>query len=232
MIFTNDIMKRSKGRKDGERMKALLIANGTVENTEFYQKRLQKEKFGLVVCADGGIANAKRLGIRPDFIIGDFDSIDQETLKVYRRDGVSIERHLPEKDETDTELALQFILNKGADSIVMLGCTGSRFDHTLANVYLLKELLKHQVEGVIVDPHNEIRMIDKTMVLTDKENQTISLLPVEEKAEGITLEGFQYPLKDETLRQGLSRGISNKITASRAVIDFKKGLLLVIEAKD
>lgn len=213
-------------------MKALLIANGTVENTEFYQKRLQKEKFEFVVCVDGGIANAKRLNIRPDYLIGDFDSVDEDTLERYRSEGVSIERHLPEKDETDTELALQFLLSKGADSIVMLGCTGSRFDHTLANVYLLRELLKRQVEGVIVDPHNEIRMIDKRTVLTDKENQTISLLPVEERAEGITLEGFQYPLKDETLYQGLSRGISNKITASRAVIDLKKGLLLVIEARD
>jgi len=173
--------------------------------------------------------------IQPDFIIGDFDSAECESLTYFREQGNIMIRELcPMKDDTDTESAIRYALEQGAEQITLLGATGSRLDHVIGNVELLGIGLKAGVPITIMDAKNRIRMIDKGITLKKSEQHGIyvSLLPYTEKVTHLTLRGFKYPLTDATLTGFCSLGVSNEIVEEEAEIAFDGGILLVIEARD
>nr|WP_225877736.1 thiamine diphosphokinase [Alkalibacter mobilis] len=209
-----------------------MIANGPVDDTEFYKKLAFKEEFDIIICADGGGNNARKIGIVPDLVIGDLDSISSNTKQEFIAQGVRFEKHPIEKDETDTELALQRLVDSGCDEIVMIGCTGGRFDHTMANVFLLIELAKKNIHSKIVDEQNEIQIAIKSTKIFERKGSTISLIPISDTVAGITLKGFKYPLKNENLYVGLSRGISNIVVDNRSEIVFEKGILMLVYSED
>ena len=175
------------------------------------------------------------LGIKPDLIVGDFDSAKPEILSFFRgKSEIQFLEFQPEKDETDTELALRLAISLAPDEICVLGATGNRVDHVLGNIQLLCKPLAHHIPCMLVDPTNRIRLVDKqlTMQKADQFGTYVSLLPLTTQAEGVTLEGFKYPLKEYCMTSDNSLGVSNEITEETARITVKKGILIMIESKD
>ena len=211
-------------------MRTVIFANGEIQDYTFCQKYLLDPC--RILCCDGGVRHVKALGILPDCILGDLDSADPQLVSYYKNQGVIFSKFPTHKDYTDLELGLIWAIEEGADEIIMLGCIGSRFDHSLANVHLLLFLLKKGVRGVIANEYNEICLIDHDMTVYGNKGDTVSLLPLTMEVTGITLSGFLYPLKNETLYLDGTRGISNVLQGTKGTISIQSGYLLVIKARD
>jgi len=187
----------------------------------------------LIVAADGGAAKAVLLGLRPDVVVGDLDSLTPETLGRLRADGVDIRTHPADKEESDTQLAMREALARGASEVVLIGALGGvRLDHTLANLLLLglPELAGCRV--VLLDGQSSARVMgidgSDELVLAGRPGDLVSLLPLSERVEGVTTSGLHYPLNQEPLLQGYSRGLSNVMHDERAGIRTAGGRLAVI----
>lgn len=183
-----------------------------------------------LICADGGGRAALALGLSPQFVIGDFDSLTPEELDALAQRGAKLMRYPKEKDETDLELVLMFAAPTHQE-IIILGAGGGRLDQTLANMMLLampQLTPKHHV--IIATANEQVSLIHggETFVLRGEAGRTVSLLPLGGDARGVTTTGLQYPLKDETLRFGPARGVSNVMLSDQATIFARQGSLLVI----
>ena len=216
-------------------MKRCLILTGGRLDPAFAGSFLQTEEFNRVIAVDGGLKGAKELGLVPDVIVGDFDSVDPAVLAFYRKmEHIVWEVHQPEKDDTDTELALKRAMAMGAGDIVILGATGGRLDHMLGNIHLLYPCLQKGVHAAIVDPQNRLYMIDGEYHFPAKKmwGKYISFLPLTQEVKGITLKGFKYPLTGRDIEIGTSLCISNELIEEEGVITFEDGVLIVVESHD
>lgn len=215
-------------------MHILIISGGMLEEN-FIRDYMEKHKFHRILAADRGLVLCKKLGIIPDLILGDFDSTTSDALEYYRSTVPERIRQYPSrKDDTDTELAVSVAMDMGSTEITILGATGTRLDHVMGNIQILKKTLDRGITTYLVDSHNRIRMTD-TAVTISKEEQFgtyVSLIPFTEKVTGLMLCGFSYPVQDYTLMQGRSVGVSNEITGQQGEISLKEGLLLVMESRD
>ena len=206
-------------------MRCLIITGGTIQS-EFAIKYIKERAWNYVVCADAGMRFCHSAGILPDLILGDFDSVDEESYEYFQKVCPErMERFPTHKDETDTELAIE---------TAMIGATGTRLDHVMGNIQMLKLALDRKVSCQIVDAHNRIRMVDKFAELkkSDQFGKYVSLLPFTPEVRGITLKGFAYEVEDFTLVSGIARGVSNELEAETATISCEDGILLVIESRD
>ena len=216
-------------------MKRCLIITGGPIDLGFARSYLSGEGFDRVIAVDRGLNAAWTLGIVPDVIVGDFDSADPAALADFRRrEHIVWEVHQPEKDDTDTELAIKRAAAMGAGYIVLLGATGGRLDHLLGNIHLLYPCLQRGVEACILDPGNKLYLIDGERRFKRREvwGTYISFLPLTEEVKGITLRGFKYPLTDKDIAIGTSLCISNELAADEAVITLQDGVLIVVESRD
>lgn len=221
--------------------RVLLISGGNI-NLEFAVSFLENNSFDTVVCADSGLDAAYQLHLPVQYFMGDFDSVCPDILERYRNgevigsEGASWIRYPAEKDYIDTQLVLEWILERGASEIVILGATGGRLDHFMANVNLLMLPLKQNIPAVIVDEQNRIRLIDRDFVLRREEvfGKYVSLQPLTNRVTGVTLEGLKYPLHDYTLAVGTARAVSNELApdAREAVIHLREGVLIVTESRE
>lgn len=211
-------------------MTGIIVCSGSITDYTVIGKYF--EKADLIICADGGANHLRKLCKLPDILVGDFDSISEGDMDFLLAAKVETVRFPSEKDATDTQLALQLAMDKGCDEVILLGAAGTRLDHTLANIFLLRMLLEAGVAGILADEHNEIRMINKSIKLTKEKDARISLVPVGGKATGVTTEGLYYPLEDATLEFGTTWGVSNEFAEETASVTIKEGLLLVIKARD
>jgi len=215
-------------------MKFLIVSGGSL-NKEFVTKVVGQGRYDRILAADSGMNALYAAAVTPDIIIGDFDSADEKILAFFQQNkAIDFCTLNPEKDDTDTEFAIRESIRRGADSITIIGGTGTRLDHVLGNISLLGIGLEEQVSMELLDEHNRIRMIQDTLIL-EKEIQYgkyVSLIPYGGDVQGITLRGFKYPLSDYTMGGFNSLGISNEIVDNRAEIHFRSGILLVIESKD
>lgn len=215
-------------------MKALIVTGGDVD-IAFAAGFLKTYEYSCIIAVDGGLASTESLGLAPDLIVGDFDTVSGELLEKYKSMGIHLETHKPEKDYTDTELALDYVLHlPDIEEIVILGALGRRFDHALGNLQILLSALRKGVFCRIVDAYNCIYLLDrgKSVCREKVRGKYISLIPMTEKVTGVTLEGFKYPLYNATLTQGNSLGISNELVGERGNIAFKDGILICIESGD
>ncbi len=196
-------------------------------------------QLGIVIAADGGARHASRLGVTIDAWVGDGDSLDPEGMAALLAGGVPMERASPQKDESDTELAVREALRRGADGIVIVGgLGGTRIDHALANIGLLAmpELAGHP--AALLDASSRITLVrapgpDGALVrraLSGRSGDLVSLLPMGAGVVGVTTDGLAYPLADEPLPAGPARGLSNVRTSTDAVVTVRAGLLLVVES--
>jgi thiamine pyrophosphokinase len=191
-----------------------------------------------VVAADGGARHAAPLGLAIDRWVGDGDSLGEAGIAELEAAGVPVERARPDKDESDTELAILAALALGATTLTVLGALGGpRVDHALANVGLLSmpELEPLGVRLLAVDAR--LRCLrapgpeggPTTLDLGGRVGDLVSLLPLGSDAEGVTTRGLAYPLDDEPLVAGRTRGLSNVRERPDAVVVLRRGQLLVIE---
>lgn len=214
-------------------MKALLIANGCIDNVQFYKEEvLGKVHYDIVVCADGGIENTLKLGLIPNIVIGDLDSITNDTMEMMVKENIKTIKYPKEKDETDTELVLDYLIKQRCSTVTMMGCLGNRMDHSLANIYLLKKLLKNKINGHIIDENNHITLIDNQIELIDKKEHIVSLIPLTDRVEGITTKGLYYPLDNALMLKEKPYGISNVIISNDAKVNISSGELLILICKD
>lgn len=208
-------------------MRALILANGELYKPDVLRSRIRAGTFDLVLGADAGARYAHTLNVTLDVIIGDMDSLsDIERQGVGNAEFVS---YPSEKDETDLELALLYIEEKGINHIVIVGAMGGRMDMTIANILLLTNTSVsscrievwhgEQTLWVIRPPGEDIYGHPGDMV---------SLIPLGGDASGITTEGLKYPLKNEYISFGRTRGISNLLEEPPARINLSDGLLLAV----
>lgn len=224
-----------------------IISGGTIEEA-FVRGLFAKQRPDALIAADSGMDFCYRNGIRPDVIVGDFDSADRAALDYFEhksclrnvkpavseQEGVRLIRLNPVKDDTDTEYAVRLAIAEGASEITLLGGTGSRLDHVLGNIELLGIGLRAGVPVTLLDAHNRVRMTECgiTIARDAQFGKYVSLIPYTEQVEHLYLRGFKYPLTDYCLRGFCSLGVSNEIIAEQGEIAFDGGILLVIESRD
>jgi thiamine pyrophosphokinase len=205
-----------------------------------------------VICVDGGLRHyealkedksfsktmlhKKLIDRSPDLIIGDFDSSPYSFEEVSAKYTDSkVVRLQSEKDETDMEHAIMAAIDESPDEIVMLGSTGTRLDHTLANATLLFRLADMSIKGTIVDDNNVISALTERLSfekLSERDGMYVSLVPMSDKVEGITYTGLKYGLRDATLNFSSPRGVSNEFSGGEASIKIMRGKALVIMSRD
>ena len=216
-------------------MKRCLIITGGALDLSFAGSFLKQETFHKVIAVDAGLEAVRALGLEPDMVVGDFDTVKPEILGFYRRrEHIIWDTHQPEKDETDTELALLKAQATGCTQVVILGATGGRMDHMLGNIHLLFPCLQKGIEAYILDSQNRIYLIDGERAFRRSElwGKYISFLPLTDRVRGITLRGFQYPLYQKDIEIGTSLCISNELAEEEGSITFTEGVLIVVESHD
>lgn len=217
-------------------MRAAIFSGGSMEE-EFVKKYLAGWRPDCILAADRGLEFCRRNQIRPDVILGDFDSVDPEIIEQYeKQEKIPVRRFNPVKDATDTAIAMNQALEMGAGEICFFGATGTRLDHTLSNIYNLRLLRERGIYGSIVDAHNRITMPPGQEIRLKKSEQFgtyVSLFPFGREVRGLTLQGFKYPLEDYTLTLG-DGGLSasNEIVEDTACIRYREGALILVESRD
>lgn len=209
--------------------KIIIVSGGFLDDPVFFHKAIKKMEDCLIICCDGGARHFQNSAIKPDVIIGDMDSIDAAQLADYSAKEIKIIKHPPDKNFSDTELALDYALNLKPQEIFIWCALGGRIDHTLANVFLLCRGLENGIRTFLLDEYCETFVLDKKVSFINEKGKTVSLLALTPEVTGITLSGFLYPLENGTLKMGESRGISNVINEARAVISASEGKLLVVK---
>ena len=215
-------------------MKFLIVSGGSLHK-EFVTKVVGQGRYDRILAADSGMNALYAAAVTPDIIIGDFDSADKKILAFFQQNKeIDFCTLNPEKDDTDTEFAIRESIRRGADSITIIGGTGTRLDHVLGNISLLGIGLEEGVRMELLDAHNRICMIDHSVTLKKKEQygNYLSLIPYNGNVTGVTLKGLKYPLHDYTMGGFNSLGISNEIVDDEASIELTSGQLLVIESRD
>ena len=207
-------------------MKAFIYTGGSI-----YAGNITEHPKGddLIIAADGGYLNASALGVRPDILLGDLDSLEgasvpkeTETLQVPA-----------EKDFTDTQLAVDTAIKKGASEIIIIGGLDGRLDHTLSNLAILEDLYEKRIHAHIVNGQNRIRYINSTSTLIPRSGyKYLSILCLSEKVKGVDIEGCKYPLKNATIKRKFQYAISNEIVGNCALISVRKGGIYIVESAD
>ncbi len=211
-------------------MKCVIIANGDLDHTKETLDWIRGAQ--LIISADGGARHLRALKISPHIMIGDFDSIHPDDQQFFKKKQVKTLSFSPKKDQTDTELCLSWALENNATDITFLGVTGSRLDHTLANIFLLQKLARQNIPARIINKNNQIHIVNRYLRIKGGPDDFLSIIPVTDKVIGVTLKGLEYPLSDQTIKRGSSLGVSNSFIETFASVSIKKGCLIVIKSKD
>jgi thiamine pyrophosphokinase len=208
-------------------MKAVVVASGQLEANDAGWL----DDADLVIAADGGAGSLDRLGRRPDLLIGDLDSIEPSLAERLAERGTPIDRRSPDKEASDTELAVEAAFAAGASEVVILGAVGGkRLDHELANLLLVADPALAERGVRVVRGSTTIRALPRggRLELAGAVGDLVTLLPIGGDT-GVTTVGLRWPLVGATLRMGRSRGLSNEIVSTPASVRIDAGTLLVIE---
>ena len=209
--------------------RAIIFYNGDLSNLKTVIQYLLPSDY--IIGVDGGAKYALEYKIKLDVVIGDFDSLSKQDQKKIAEKQISFKTYKKEKDETDSELALRYAIKKGYKTILLFGILGARIDHVLTNIFSLDYLLNADANVRIIEGNQEIQLIRNKIKLTGKKGDLVSLLPFKGDAQKVTTNNLKYPLKNENLLFGYSRGISNEFIKETAEISIEQGLLLVIHTR-
>ena len=202
--------------------RCVIIGGAGIRNYQTVWEYLNPDDFN--VFCDSGLYHQEMLGIEPHLIVGDFDSyldphLHTETIVLPR-----------EKDDTDTVFAVKEAVKRGFDDFLILGAVGGRLDHTLGNVSILLMLHRQGKRALLVDDHSEMEIVSKLPVCIDDSFSFFSLLNISGTAEGITVEGAKYPLRDGSIQCTYQYGISNEVLPGhQAKVSVEKGELLLVK---
>ena len=201
----------------------LIVANGETQSN--LDQVVCNHDF--VIAVDGGLHHLLSLGLFPDLLIGDLDSITEDELKTCQDQHVEILRFKPEKDESDLELALREAKKRNFGKFTIACATGGRLDHTFSNIALLFHPSLQGDEVSIQGEKTRVFMVDNEITLDTSPGDIISLFPWGEPALGVDTVGLAYPLTYETLLPYETRGLSNVCLANQASVSLQQGQLLL-----
>lgn len=218
-------------------MKSCVIISGGRLDIPFAFDFIKKEKPEILITADKGLEFCEETGITPTQIVGDFDTLGEALLPKYEIMGVPVRIYNPIKDYTDTEIAVRLAVELGAGKITILGASeGNRLDHLFGNVMTMMYPQQAGIDCFMMDVHNRVRILTKPVEIKKEEQygKYISLVPLTTDVHGVTLTGFKYPLWDYhfNVQTTGSLGISNELSEEVGKIDFRSGILLMLECRD
>jgi thiamine pyrophosphokinase len=206
---------------------AIVFAAAPLAPTPRLRGRLSSLESAYVIAADAGATTALAFGLTPREVIGDFDSVDAATLERLHAQHIPIATYPRDKDATDGQLAVERALQFQPDALYLLGFLGGpRLDQALGNILLLTRI---EIPAVLLDERNECRLVRPQLdvVWQPEPSEVVSLIPLTEEVRGVLTEGLRWPLRNETLTRGGTRGISNEPTGDQAHVRIASGLLLL-----
>ena len=190
----------------------------------------------FVVAADSGYLTARRLGIKPQVLIGDLDSLDKDKLSENELDEIEKILVSPIKDDTDTQLAIDTALARGVQRITLVGGLGGRLDHTLSSVFMLEYLAERHVDAVMTDGKNRVHIIracgEEQTLFVERGYKYLSLVSLTDVCSGVSVSGVYYPLDTVEITRKYTYAVSNEITDDFAKVTLVNGVMLVIESRD
>ncbi|MCL5070859.1 MAG: thiamine diphosphokinase [Actinobacteria bacterium] len=215
----------------------VIVSNGVIKDYRLICKRLKQDyKFDrngntLVIAADGGAKNCFNMKFMPDIVIGDMDSITIKAIESITsvKKPIKFINSVPEKDESDTQLAVDYAVGLGTKKILIVGAVGDRVDHTLANIFLLASPSAENSDIRILTEDSEIFVTKKSCQITGAAGKTVSLFSLSPCTNFIRTSGLKYRLKNEKLLFSPVRGLSNAFIGSKARIEISEGILLIIK---
>lgn len=228
-------MKPSKNNKNIKKKKALLIANGSISDYRLTVKTIEENYGSLndfyIVAADGGARHCINLKLLPDAIIGDMDSITAKVLERLNKEDKEIKflNSSPQKDESDTQLALDYLVKSGLRQVLLIGVLGNRMDHSFANLVLLASNNYDGLDIRIISENSEIFIVKKTCSIKGAKGDRISLFSLTPCTFFKKTTGLKYSLKNEELLFSPVRGLSNEFIKDTVRLDFSDGILMVIK---
>jgi len=208
--------------------KIYVISGGEIEDPLFLKVQLADVGRRDLVCADGGARHLYRLGLVPEVIVGDMDSLEGEVKQYFEERGTRVIAYPATKDQTDTQLALEYAFSLTPDTVDIYAATGGRLDHTLANISLLVSGAEKGVPVRLIAEWGDVFLVENRFVLDGEAGQTVSFFPLTASAEGIVLEGFEYPMTRGVMKLGYPVGISNRLVSRQGLIAVESGYLLGI----
>ena len=214
--------------------RTVIVSGGMLEE-EFVLPILKSEDTEFIIGVDKGLVFLHEHDIKPDYIVGDFDSVPRKLVNYYREEvDVPIREFNPVKDASDTEIALRLCLDLRRKEIWILGGTGNRIDHLWANVQCLQIALASGADACIMDSHNRIRLLDKSVILKreDAFGPYFSLFPLELPVDDFSITGAKYPLKKHFLKPSDSLCVSNEFQEDEVEISFQYGKVILMETRD
>ena len=213
----------------------VIFANGELPHLEAARALLQSDDY--IIAADGGANHLMKMGILPEVVIGDLDSVDEETLFELTSAEVKIEQYSEDKDETDIELALRYALELGPSRILVVGALGGRLDQTLANLSVLTDPSLRTIDIRIDDGVEEAFFCRASLPkggqaqIQGRGGDIVSLIPWQGAVEGVLTKGLRWPLNSERLYPYKSRGVSNEMLTDTASVRIQSGLLLIVHRR-
>jgi thiamine pyrophosphokinase len=209
--------------------RAVIFANGEVADIKRLDILLQPND--MLIAADGGLRHLLQLGKWPQVLMGDLDSVTPEEVEHAKQNGVAIQQYLVDKNETDLQLAIDYALQAGCTSIVIVAALGGRLDQTLGNLFLLTRPPLQNIDVRLDDGYAEVFLIRTKAEIIGEPGETVSLLPYGVPAVDVKTENLRYPLNFETLFPDQTRGISNVMESSCARVSLSKGILICIHTR-
>jgi len=212
-------------------MRALLFLNGNYDYKANLIKKLIRDT-DLIIAVDGGASFLKKNNVVPDVLIGDFDSLSKDDLEYFRDKSIIFE-YPTKKEKIDFELALDYVQSREIKEVIVLGGSGDRLDMVFTNIFLIASNKFNDINTRFINPSENVYLINNEFdqIIEGKKGDLVSLLPISKEVKGITIKGFEYPLENESLILGTSRGISNVFVISKPSIFVKDGILLAIHTQ-
>lgn len=211
--------------------RAIIFVNGNLSNIGQAKNIIEKED--CLIAADGAAEHIIKLGLVPNVIIGDMDSISQNLLGQSRLSPTILIKYPTKKDKTDFELAVDYCLENKFEEIIIFGILGDRIDHFIANIFLITKIQseKRSIKIKIIEDKKETYVLNEKIAISGQVDDELSIIPISSKLEGVVTNGLEYKLDNETLSLGSTRGISNVFNRSLITIKVKKGVALVIHLR-
>jgi len=214
--------------------RAIIFSNGNLSDFSRVKKIIKKEDY--LIAVDGGVKHILKLGLTPHTVIGDFDSTPLSLQKklIKMRKGLinqtpTLIKYPAKKNKTDFELAIDLCLKRKFQEIIIFGIFGDRIDHLVANIFLLAKIQTQNklIKIKVIEGNKEIFILNKEIIINGQIGDEISIIPINNKLEGITTEGLEYQLNNELLSFGSTRGVSNVMNKSSVKISIIKGVALI-----
>lgn len=212
----------------------MIISGGSIDDT-FALQMLGEIQPDYVIGVDSGLNFLYHNQVLPTHIVGDFDSVASDVIAYYKaKTDIPIREFNPVKDATDTEIAVNLAVELGVEKLWLFGATGTRLDHVMSNIQILKIALDHGIQAYIIDLYNRISLWEKEIHLSkdDEFGKYFSLFPFDGVVEDVSIEGAKYPLSHYRMTPYESRCVSNEMQEHEVRITFPKGMIILMETRD